>query len=292
MNGVMNMWSKEEIAERMVTYRTPHYAKEFPIILFWSQKSGCTSLVKWFFDQIGLLDKAISYNPWVHHYEFEIYNQNEVLMKELREHLYQHKKKGYKLVRDPYKRAVSAFLMMLGENTFWHTILGDVREHLYGDRESRKRLAFTDFLRYVKETGPGVTLIDGHFAQQYIEGEERFVNKYIYLERFMEQLAELEEVYGLKKTDPRNFSESPHHFAPAMIHKGDYAEADIFDPLFPKLPTYDSFYNKETRQLVREIYAKDFEMYGYDRNDPAAGLDIRDGRLYPPIEPGLGGQVH
>ncbi|MGQ0518212.1 sulfotransferase family 2 domain-containing protein, partial [Bacillus sp. D-CC] len=26
--------------------RTPHYHKKFPIILFWSQKSGCTSLAK------------------------------------------------------------------------------------------------------------------------------------------------------------------------------------------------------------------------------------------------------
>ncbi|MEC3122054.1 glyoxalase, partial [Bacillus thuringiensis] len=40
---------------------SPHYHRKFPIILFWSQKSGCTSLANWFFYQIDLLQTALSY---------------------------------------------------------------------------------------------------------------------------------------------------------------------------------------------------------------------------------------
>lgn len=29
--------------------RIPHYHKDFPIILFWSHRSGCTALANWFF---------------------------------------------------------------------------------------------------------------------------------------------------------------------------------------------------------------------------------------------------
>ncbi|PEC57548.1 RNA methyltransferase, partial [Bacillus wiedmannii] len=41
--------------------RVPHFHKDFPLILFWSQKSGCTSLAHWFFYQINLFKEAIKY---------------------------------------------------------------------------------------------------------------------------------------------------------------------------------------------------------------------------------------
>lgn len=48
--------------------RGPHFHQEFHIILFWSQKSGCTSLAHWFFYQINLFKEAIKYNPFIHNY--------------------------------------------------------------------------------------------------------------------------------------------------------------------------------------------------------------------------------
>ncbi len=37
--------------------RIPHFHKDFPLILFWSHRSGCTALANWFFFQIGLFPK-------------------------------------------------------------------------------------------------------------------------------------------------------------------------------------------------------------------------------------------
>lgn len=37
--------------------RVPHFHKDFPLILFWSQKSGCTSLAHWFFIKLIYLKK-------------------------------------------------------------------------------------------------------------------------------------------------------------------------------------------------------------------------------------------
>lgn len=38
--------------------RIPHFHKDFPLILFWSHRSGCTTLANWFFFQIGLFTEA------------------------------------------------------------------------------------------------------------------------------------------------------------------------------------------------------------------------------------------
>lgn len=37
--------------------RIPHYHKDFPLILFWSHRSGCTSLANWFFFKLDYLLK-------------------------------------------------------------------------------------------------------------------------------------------------------------------------------------------------------------------------------------------
>lgn len=102
-----------------------------------------------------------------------------------------------------------------------------------------------------------------HFALQYREGEETYIDGYFCLENLREELSKLEKKYSLKKSDLSLLSDSYHHFGSLMTHKGNFANVSFTDPSFPKFPTYDSFYDSETRQLVRELYKKDFETYGY-----------------------------
>ena len=40
----------------------------FPVAVCWSAKSGCTTVLKWFLAQTGLLDEALAYNDWIHAY--------------------------------------------------------------------------------------------------------------------------------------------------------------------------------------------------------------------------------
>src|SRR5437867_1147460 len=119
----MRMINKEDVLEKILIHRNPHFHRQFPIILHWSHKSGCTSLVNWFFFQTGLLEKALQYNSWVHQYELEVYKRNSIYQQELRRHMLQSKKDMYKLVRNPYRRAVSSFLMLSEtHNPFWSRI--------------------------------------------------------------------------------------------------------------------------------------------------------------------------
>lgn len=63
---------------RQLSRRTPLYHRDFPFVLLWAQKAGCTFLLKWFLWQLDLLDTALDYGQQgeglaVHHYENQVF---------------------------------------------------------------------------------------------------------------------------------------------------------------------------------------------------------------------------
>ena len=62
--------------------------------------------------------------------------------------------------------------------------------------------------------------------------------------------------------------------------KANFSDADITDPLFPRHPTFESFYDDECIQLVKTIFQKDFDTYRYNNNSttnlgPLSSLNIK-----------------
>ncbi|KAA6449396.1 sulfotransferase family 2 domain-containing protein [Bacillus swezeyi] len=249
---------EDERLEHLIFPYTPLYKKDFPLILFWIPKSGCTTLNRWFFFQNGLLEDVGQQSEGeVHHYRNKIYTQQPDYMKDLSKHLLENKKDAYKLVRNPFRRAVSSFLATICSPNFICLF----------DRDIDTGLSFTEFLYQLRDLDSEIDSIDRHLGPQYLEGEEEFVNNYIYLEQFNAQIREIENKYRLLKSPLSQLSKSPHHLSALMLKKGNFADAVLtmssFDWVFP---TYESFYNKETKELVQDIYAKDFDMYGFDPN--------------------------
>lgn len=260
---------KRAMLEEIIKWRIPNYHKDFPIILFWSQKSGCTSLLKWFFFQIGRLEEAEAYNPWLHYYEEEVYKGPEYT-EELIQSLLAKQKKTYKLVRNPYKRAVSQFLILSSIKglPYWEREWEKIRTFFYQDKDSKRGITFKQFLIYVRDYPEA---IDDHFKPQYLEREEQFVQDYIYLENFNYDIRELEKQFRLKKSNLKELSDSSHHLSNSMVLTGHFANIEIVNDTFlgdKKVPTYESFYNEETIELVHQIYRKDFEVYGYEMKGP------------------------
>ncbi|WP_191560576.1 sulfotransferase family 2 domain-containing protein [Metabacillus idriensis] len=260
------MIREDEFLEKIIKNRVPHFNEEFPLILFWSQRSGCTSFVKWFFFQIGQLEQAISYNPWVHLYEDEVYKNKTNYKSDLITDILSSKKHTIKLVRNPYKRAVSSFLILATSkgNFFWEKEWERIREYFYENENEDKGISFKQFLIYIRDSNE----IDPHFSSQYVEGEEHFVKEYVYLEKFEEEIMKIENKYNLKKSPLSLITKSTHHLSPSMTVKGCYSNKEITNETFWKersfeFPTYESFYDKETTNLVNEIFEKDFEVYGY-----------------------------
>ena len=91
----------------LLEQRTPLFDADFPLIFLWSEKSGCTTLVKWFFDQLGLLDDALEYSGWVHDYENQVFRASGGYLIDLESALRKRDKTVVKLVRDPYQRSLS-----------------------------------------------------------------------------------------------------------------------------------------------------------------------------------------
>ncbi len=253
--------NKEQL-DNIVKYRTPHYHKNMPIILLWSEKSGCTSLVKWFFYQIGELDQAIKYHPWIHKYEFDVYKKKKEYREDVFNQLLNKEKDVIKLVRNPYKRVISSFFTLLQDKDRYKKEWEDIRELVYKNRHSEEGISFKDFLYYLKNTGTNVEVLNGHLAQQYIEGEELIVDKYIYLENFDEHIQEIEEYYGLEASPLSLITKSKHHRTSLMNLTGNFADTK-FKKLEKQLPTYKSFYDKEAVGLVEDIFKKDIECYNY-----------------------------
>ncbi|TWK10744.1 hypothetical protein CHCC20440_1223 [Bacillus licheniformis] len=163
---------EDERLNRLIYLYTPLYAEDFPIILFWIPKSGCTTLNRWFFFQNGLLEDVNRRCAGeVHHYRNSIYTQKPNYVKDLLTDLREGKKDTYKVVRNPFRRAVSSFLAAICSPNFICLFNSDINTGL----------SFTQFLHHLKDLGTDINAIDRHLGPQYIEGEEEFVTNYIYL---------------------------------------------------------------------------------------------------------------
>lgn len=244
--------------ENHTKFKQPLYHKEFPLILFWSPKSGCTSLVKWFFFQNGLLEKAIKYDPWIHKYRNKVYQKQMNYTGNLIRGILSAKKDTIKLVRNPYKRAISTFLHVLSYNNLIDEIGVDVN----------KGLSFKQYLYKIRRIGVNINSINPHIAQQYIGNEEYYIRNYIFLEEFNDAIRKIEENYKLLKSPYSEITTSFHHNTDKMTVIGEHAETVLTKQrLGSNLPTYKSFYDKETKDLVFYLYEKDFKKYGYNHID-------------------------
>ena len=116
--------------------RTPLFHEDFPLILLWSEKSGCTTLLKWFFYQLGLLDDALKHSDWVHDYENQVFKARDDYLLDLDRALDKQEKPVVKLVRDPYQRALSSYLSLTekkdGEEHWSIEVRRHVRNYFYG----------------------------------------------------------------------------------------------------------------------------------------------------------------
>ncbi|NPC91402.1 sulfotransferase family 2 domain-containing protein [Bacillus sp. WMMC1349] len=247
---------KEKWLENVISPYTPLYAKDFPIIMFWIPKSGCTILNRWFFFQNGLLDDVEKKSAGdVHSYRNFVYTKTKNDQQALTKDLLDRRKDTYKLVRNPFRRAVSSFLATICSPQFICLFHRDIHSGL----------SFSQFLYHLHDLGSEIDSLDRHVGCQYIEGEEEVVENYIYLEQICSQIREIENKYMLLKSPLSQLSKSSHHLSDLMTKKGKFANTVLtMSSLNWVFPTYESFYNLETKELVQEIFKKDFEIYGYD----------------------------
>ncbi|WP_221567789.1 sulfotransferase family 2 domain-containing protein [Alkalihalobacillus sp. TS-13] len=246
------------VANKLITPPLPLFADEFPILFFWSPKCGCTSLVKWYLYQIGLLEKALNYDVNIHTYRLNVIHKQKNHTLKIRKHLLHESKDVYKLVRNPYTRAVSSFFHTVRSEDLLNIIAPGMEDGL----------SFKQFLYRIKGFGVERGKINGHMVQQYLDGEELFVQNYIELENFSTSIRQIEKSYNLLQSPLNDIIKSPHHVTQKMDENDSriFANTKMSIASFNQsLPPYKNFYDQETMELVREIYKMDFIKYGYNQ---------------------------
>lgn len=254
--------------------RTLHHP-EFPLILIYSPKAGCSSLTKWFFYQTGLLAEASQYSSWIHRY------RNDVLMTrpyriESINLLNDSVLPVFKLVRNPFDRAVSSFIHMIrnappADPDRWESrLIKAARERAGKPLRDDPTLSFRDFLLHMSATGCFRLEVNGHVAQQYQAEEEGLISRILLLERFEEEVRRLEEEFRLESAPLDLLVQSWHHNEKRPPRRsspaGSAADVDISQSQIRagQQPSYEEMYDAETRQIVRTLYAEDFAAYGYE----------------------------
>jgi hypothetical protein len=74
------------------------------LAVMWSYKAACTTVIKWLFQQNGLLPEALAYNSWVHKYRLRQYQKSERYLSRLKR-LSSGGFEVVKIVRDPPGRS-------------------------------------------------------------------------------------------------------------------------------------------------------------------------------------------
>ncbi|WP_157961896.1 sulfotransferase family 2 domain-containing protein [Acuticoccus kandeliae] len=258
-------------------FRIPLYDPSFPYIILWSQKSGCTTVVKWFFAQLGILDEAFAHSPWIHDYESRVFKRREGYQRELLAALKSGSHKVVKVVRDPMVRAPSAFLVLAEKGAIIKHRRHWVQDHwalvdewlASRGLDPAEGINFLEHLDMVNEFETRLPQsINQHLSPQYINGEEAFVQRHIPIESFTDWVKEVSGEPGVKPIDLEAIEGSSHHHGSdpartaalgetpetARITRGVYA-----DWLFP---SSRAFINERSIAKIRETYRLDFKAYG------------------------------
>ncbi|MDQ0187630.1 sulfotransferase family 2 domain-containing protein [Cytobacillus sp. FSL W7-1323] len=238
----------------MMPFYIPLFSTNFPYVLLWVPKNGCTIVNKWFMYHIGAAGDLSQLNvEMTHNYREFVLRKRSGYDVELKEELINGEKPIVKIVRNPYRRAVSSF---------YHALSGDWLIKQLGSTVL-EGMSFTSYLLKLKSFGESIHELDKHIAPQYTIGEEQTPIHYVRLENLQHELMDLERIAGLKASPMNEIARSSHHFSSRMKLEGDYANRVISFVYDEDLPTVNSLLNEETKALVEEIFAVDLHFYGY-----------------------------
>lgn len=209
------------------------------------------------FFQLGILDKALAYDDWVHNYRRDIYyNSDNYRLIFLS--VFSEQYTRIKLVRSPYQRAVSSYIHAIRTG---YPIM-ELSKFLGREIGNKNTFSFEEYLAYLEQTG--VKKCNPHHRVQTEKAElsgALKIDRVIKLEESIAEFRRIEEEYGLKSSDLVAFSQSIHNHK--RINSEEYCGDRRFFRRERKFSQFQSFYNAASKKKVAALYACDFEQYGY-----------------------------
>jgi Sulfotransferase family len=233
------------------------------IVLLWSAKAGSVFAIKWMFRQMGLLEEALTFDRWVHHYRMNVFYDSDRYKAGVEDFLQSPSSYRFvKFVRSPFKRAVSSYVYVL-QNMERNS---DLAKTLIG-ADQKFTLSFSEFVTYLGTID--LRDCDVHYRTQTHELERQLCRGSMFLlnlDYSMESLPKLESYLGLSQTDPQQYRVSSHHAIRSAGTPAGFAGDQVFefsDRGRAAVPDYRSFYNRDLEQRVYDLYVEDFLRYGF-----------------------------
>lgn len=255
--------------------RLPLYHPSLPFVLLWSEKAACTTVVKWFFLQVGLLEEALAYRPWVHEYENQVFKAQPGYVESVLQAL-QSGVPAVKFTRDPFARAYSGYLEIC--RTAVVTVKGHwarpvrrriLRALLGTDVEIEYAFSFRQYVEWLCHQD--VAGLNSHLSPQYLPRDDYFDVRVAQVESLREALAELEREAGCKQSLPDELLVSGHHHTKSstLSRHQQLAMLELAVPLRrPEsfhLPGFDRELARGTEYETKlaRMFGEDIGRYGY-----------------------------
>lgn len=256
------------------------------IIMDWTPKAACTMMVDMFWNEMNIT-RGLSYphNAFVHHYRASFYTKCGTISENMLESDKYYK---FKVVRNPFNRAVSSYIHLMKHNL--------TRSILTGRKGNKKEddiavvnlswdlLSFEEFLHLydnLKHVRPELESYDNaaiaHFQPQSSEDElKRFneqqksiFNRIVHLENFDHEIALVNNDTHMNYSFPERFdSHVVKKTAQPDVYYGNISFAEFRNHrnynYVDGIPAdYGKFYNRRTKALVQSLFANDLKVYNY-----------------------------
>jgi hypothetical protein len=254
--------AETEFARLLQEAPRPLLAPNQRLLVIFSAKSACTSVLIWFLHQIGHADVAYDYSRWPHHYRMGVYYKSRLYRMALKKRPSRYS--VVRVVRDPFERAVSSFRHMLASGAGTDLAGKALRRN---DIETAG-LSFSEYLDFLDTCD--LRTSDQHYALQRHPIEDvvpvdHLIN--ISTENLFARLNDVEADLGLPITDFAQLSwlkhldqaRSPNRPGPVI---DAYSRRFDREAARNEWPKSSAFLVPEARDRIARLYATDIQSYG------------------------------
>lgn len=270
----IRLW-KHRAAQRRGWQTLPLVREGFPVVCCWSAKAGCTTVLKWFLKHNGLLEEAMRHGQWLHDYRPQRLFEEPGYEQRCRRAVRSDGVRVIKIIRDPAKRAVSAYLHYLRyASPHWIGTIQLTEWKNATDLGAQPGVSFEQFLQFVLDLQRRRQPLEPHVRPQYDGVWDPHVDAYIPLEHLAPGLQETERLCGLPHVDVQLLSVSRHHNRPTSDQRWprDASRIPLTAETLEQLgvPSADVLLDATTLPLVQAAYRTDYEAHCNHYRPPEA----------------------